>query len=110
MNTKHDDSTQLADTVRIRLIRMKATFAGIVTGTLMAVGLFVATNWLVLKGGPSVGQHLALIGQYFIGYSVTFVGSLIGTAYAFVFGFLGGYVVARMYNGLVRLRDRSSED
>ena len=110
MDTKYDDSKQLADTVRIRLIRLKATFAGIVTGTLMAVGLFVATNWLVLKGGTAVGRHLQLLGQYFIGYNVTFVGSLVGAAYAFALGFLGGYAVARMYNGLTGLRDRHSEN
>ncbi|MEO2048069.1 MAG: hypothetical protein ABGX16_16055 [Pirellulales bacterium] len=110
MTAKHDDSEKFADAVRIRLIRLKARFAGIVTGTLLAVGLFVATNWLIYKGGPDVGRHLQLLGQYFIGYRVTFVGSLVGGAYAFVLGFVGGYAVARMYNGLAGLRDRHSED
>ena len=101
MQSKRDSASQLAEPVRIRLMRLEATFTGFVTGTLMAVGLFIATNWLVLKGGPDVGQHLQLLGQYFIGYSVTFVGSLVGAVYAFVLGFLGGYLMARMYNMLV---------
>ncbi|HEY6065940.1 MAG TPA: hypothetical protein VIY96_07265, partial [Thermoanaerobaculia bacterium] len=64
----------------------------------------LATNWLVLKGGPVVGPHLALLRQFFIGYEVTFVGSLIGFAYAFVSGFLAGYLVSRIYNRVVRRR------
>jgi hypothetical protein len=29
------------------------------------------TIWLVIKGGPNMGQHLQLLGQYFVGYSVS---------------------------------------
>ena len=68
-------------------------------------------DWLVLKGGPIgpegeavVGPHLSLLGQYFMGYQVTFVGSLIGFGYAFVSGFVGGYSVAYLYNWMVILR------
>jgi len=95
-----------------RLLRLDARVQGVVTGIVLGLAVFVATNWLLLKGGPIgpdgrriVGVHLALLGQYFIGYRVTFVGSLIGFAYAFGCGFLMGYFVARMYNWLVRLRE-----
>jgi hypothetical protein len=70
------------------------------------LGVFIATNWLILKGGATVGPHLALLGQFFIGYRVTFVGSLIGFAYAFVGGFLVGYFVARSYNSIAAWRER----
>ena len=76
---------------------------GIVIGSMAALGVFIATNWLILKGGELVGPHLVLLDQFFIGYRVTFWGSLVGAAYAFVYGFLGGYCVARMYNGLTDL-------
>ena len=98
MDTAHDGDKRLADAVRIQLIQLQATTIGIVTGTITAFGLFLATNWLVLKGGTNVGQHLQLLGQYFIGYTVTFVGSFVGAAYAFGLGSLIGYAVARMYN------------
>ena len=52
------------------------------------LGVFVATNWLISEGGPVVGPHLALLGQFFIGYRVTFVGSLVGFLWAFAVGFL----------------------
>ena len=44
-------------------------------------GLFLMTAWLLLKGGPHVGQHLQLLSQYFIGYSVTWWGSIVGFAW-----------------------------
>ena len=69
------------------------------------LGVFIATNWLVLKGGKAVGPHLSLLSQFFIGYRMTFVGSLIGFGYAFVYGFIGGYFVARMYNWFVDMRE-----
>jgi hypothetical protein len=95
----------LEDVVLTRLLRLNAAVQGLVTGLVAGVGLFIATNWLILKGGDVVGPHLALLGQFFIGYRVTFVGSLIGFAYAFACGFVGGYSIARLYNWLVAFRE-----
>lgn len=67
-------------------------------GLLLGVGLFVATNVLVLKGGAVVGPHLALLGVYLPGYSVTFLGSLIGFVYAFVIGYALGRLMGTVYN------------
>jgi hypothetical protein len=91
--------------VLTRLLRANAAVSGIVAGIVGGLVIFVATNWLVLKGGKVVGPHLALLGQFFIGYRVTFTGSLIGFAYGFLCGFLGGYFVARMYNWIAALRE-----
>jgi hypothetical protein len=111
-----DNQKPLERIVLTRLMRLNATISGIVVGLLSGLTIFVATMWLVLKGGPPgpegepvVGPHLALLGQFFIGYDVTFAGSLIGFAYGFVTGFVVGYSVARIYNWLVGLKeDRSS--
>jgi hypothetical protein len=86
------------------VLRMHAAITGIVTGFAAGLIVFVATNWLVIKGGPVVGPHLALLGQYFIGYRVTFAGSLVGFGYAFACGFILAYGVARLYNWIVDLR------
>lgn len=88
----------VARVVVTRLIRLNATIQGIVTGAIAGLGLFVATNWLVIKGGDVVGPHLSLLSQIFIGYSVTFVGSFVGLAYGSAFGFAVGYSVAWLYN------------
>jgi hypothetical protein len=69
-------------------------------GLTLAFGLFVATNILIVKGGPNVGSHLQLLRAYFPGYSVTFAGSVIGFIYAFVLGYLSGRSVIALYHRL----------
>ena len=91
--------------VLARALRLNATVQGIVTGMVAGLAVFVATNWLVLKGGPVVGPHLALLGQFLIGYHVTFVGSLIGFVYGFVGGYIVGYAVGRVYNWVADRRE-----
>jgi hypothetical protein len=103
-----NDLKDLDALVKVRMVRLNATIQGIAAGVIVGLGLFVATNWLVVKGGPVVGPNLSLLGQFFIGYRVTFVGSLIGLAYGFVFGFVVGYVTARLYNWLVDIRRESN--
>jgi len=88
------------------VLRMHAVATGIVVGFTAGLVLFLATNWLVIKGGVVVGPHLLLLSQYFIGYQVTFVGSLVGFGYAFVCGFIVTYSVARLYNWLVGIGER----
>ncbi len=102
------DERELERVVLTRLMRLNETIYGIVAGVVVGLAIFLATNWLVLKGGPVVGPHLGLLGQYFIGYQVTFVGSLIGCGYGFIAGFVGGFSIAKMYNWIVSLRERAS--
>ena len=87
-----------------RLLRLNAALHGVVLGVLFGLGIFLATNWLVIKGGRVVGPHLALLGQFFIGYRVTFVGSLIGFGYGFALGFVVGFTIAWLYNRALDLR------
>jgi len=95
----------LEEVVLTQLLRLNATVQGIVTGIVSGLVVFIATNWLVLKGGLVVGPHLSLLSHFFIGYRVTFVGSLIGFAYGFLCGFAIGYLVAWMYNSIASLRE-----
>jgi hypothetical protein len=75
---------------------------GLALGVVAALGLFVATVWLVIKGGPVVGPRLGLLSVYFPGYSVTWPGAFIGAAYMFFLGYGAGRVVATIYNRIVR--------
>jgi hypothetical protein len=84
-------------------LRLNARAWGIAMGLLFGFGLFVATNILVIKGGPTVGRHLGLLGAFLPGYRVTFGGSLIGFLYAFVIGYGGGWTIGRVYNALARI-------
>jgi hypothetical protein len=87
--------------LRIAVRRLNARAWGIAVGLLLGVGLFVATNVLVLRGGENVGQHLGLLAIYFPGYRVTFLGSLVGFIYAFVIGYALGRLIGTLYNRLV---------
>ena len=103
MNVTRDAVEQI---VLARIARLNATLSGLVAGTIAGLGLFIATNWLVLKGGTVVGPHLQQLGQYVIGYRVTFLGSLLGFVYAFISGFVVAYLVATLYNVFAKTRDR----
>jgi hypothetical protein len=83
------------------LLRLNARAWGIATGLLLGGGLFLATNFLVVKGGPNAGQHLVLLRVFFPGFSVSFVGSIIGFVYAFVVGYALGRLIGAVYNRLV---------
>ncbi|HEX9690406.1 MAG TPA: hypothetical protein VGB47_15175 [Thermoanaerobaculia bacterium] len=98
------ENSDLETALRVRVLRLEAVVQGVAWGLVAGLGIFLATNWLVLKGGRVVGPHLSLLGQFFIGYDVTFRGSLIGFAYAFGCGFVAGYLVSIVYNRVVRKR------
>ena len=90
--------------VLTRLTHLNAVVSGLVTGVIFGLVIFIVTNWLLLKGGEPVGPHLALLGQFFLGYTVSFLGSLVGLIYGFVTGFILGYAVAFLYNFFLNLR------
>ncbi len=84
------------------VILLNGRLLGIVLGFLFGAGLFLATNFLVLKGGPHVGAHLGLLGQFFPGYRVSFWGSIVGFFYMFVVGLIIGVVMGAVYNKIAR--------
>ena len=86
------------------VLLLNAKVVGLALGVIFGLGIFVATNWLVIKGGSRVGPHLILLSQYFIGYKVTFLGSLIGAAYGFTLGTICGALMGWIYNRLATLR------
>jgi len=84
------------------LLRLNARAWGIAMGLLLGSGLFLATIFLVIKGGPNTGQHLQLLHVFFPGYSVTVLGSVVGFVYAFVVGYGLGRLIGAVYNRMVR--------
>jgi hypothetical protein len=84
------------------LLRLNARAWGIALGLLFGLALFLATVLLVMKGGPNVGPHLALIGEYLPGYRVTWPGAFIGFVYLFVIGYAVGRIIGGVYNALAR--------
>jgi hypothetical protein len=84
--------------------RLRASVMAIVFAITSGVGAFVATAWLVIRGGPNVGATLGLLRHYWPGYSVTWGGALVGFFYAALIGGIVGWLVAYIYNRIVSLR------
>jgi len=82
-------------------LRVDRVALGLAAGVVGGMGLFVATLALVLMGGPVVGPTLGLLGQYFPGYSVTTLGSVIGLFYGCITGFVVGWLFAALRNAIV---------
>ena len=74
---------------------------GIAVGVTSGLGIFAATVLLLLRGGWEETPGLGLLGQYFIGYDITWMGAFVGFAYSFVAGFALGFCVAAFRNGFV---------
>jgi hypothetical protein len=93
------------------ILRLNAKILGLILGLLMGSAVFLATNWLLIKGGhvtPEgeyiVGPHLQLLSQFFIGYKVSFIGSIIGFFYGLALGTLCGAMIGWIYNKVVDFR------
>ena len=93
------------------VLKLNIKVLGLAFGLLLGMVIFIATNWLVIKGGhigPGgevvVGPHLQLLSQFFIGYKVSFPGSIIGFFYGFALGTLCGAATGWIYNKIADFR------
>lgn len=66
---------------------------GIATGTAAALVTFLMTAVYLIRN-PRPGFDLGLLGQFFTGYSVSWLGALLGAAQAWVAGFVLGWFLA----------------
>ncbi|MHC4270127.1 MAG: hypothetical protein ACYSTS_16915 [Planctomycetota bacterium] len=93
------------------VFRLNAGIMGLALGLLFGLVIFIATNWLVIMGhitsndNSEVGPHLKLLGEFFLGYRVSFLGSFVGFVYGFALGTLSGSLIAWIYNKFVDFRN-----
>jgi len=92
-------------------LRLNSKLMGLTFGIIIGLIIFIATNWLLLKGGHTnaageyvVGPHLQLLNQFFLGYRISFLGSIIGFFYGFALGTLTGSAIGWGYNKIAELR------
>ncbi len=85
------------------LAKLDGKALGISIGLLFGLMIFLATNFLLYKGGDVIGPNLALLGQFFIGYEVSFSGSLVGMIYGLIAGFVIGWLIAIVRNFVVTI-------
>jgi len=94
------------DEISQTLARITTDALALVCAVIGGVGLFAMTVWLVIKDGPQAGQHLQLLSNYFVGYSVTWPGAFVGLLYGAMTGGVIGWTIGRIYNGVVKMRQR----
>ena len=84
-------------------VRAFALTCGLVWGT----GLCLLTWWIIAFDGAT-GEP-TLIGRCYRGYEISPLGSLIGLAWGFVDGLIGGAIFAWLYNCLAGLGQKSKD-
>lgn len=72
---------------------------GIAIGVLWAIYVFFCGITAMFGWGVALVQTLSSL---YIGYGPTFVGAVIGAAWAFVDGYIAGVVIAWIYNRLAK--------
>jgi hypothetical protein len=90
------------------VVKIRTMALSVVCAMIGGVGLFVMTAWLLIQGGPDVGQHLQLLSNYFYGYTVTWWGSVVGLFYGALCGGVVGWAVGTIYNKVVAIREKST--
>ncbi len=76
-------------------MKLHKTAFGLASGILTGLCIFICTIWAMLKGG---GNTLILMNQFYIGYSISWIGAIIGLAWGFVSGFITSWLFAWLYN------------
>lgn len=96
-----------AASYRLPVFVVSSTALGLGLGALAALQLVLSTNWLVLRtGGAHSSPTAALLSNYLPGYTVSFVGSLLGGVQLFAFTFVAAAVFGATYNFVAKARLR----
>lgn len=82
MNDKHSDLHVLS--------------FGLAVGVTWALGLFILG--IINLFSPYGMTFMISIASVYIGYAPTLIGSIIGAIWAFIDGFIGGVILAWLYN------------
>lgn len=88
------------------VLRLHGSSLGLALGGSVALGLLATTNWLVLRGTAEQSEHAALFGQFLPGYSVSFMGSLMGAIDIFILVYALCFFLALVYNGVSAFRHK----
>jgi hypothetical protein len=94
-------AVELEELLRRAFARYDPLALGLSLGTVLGVGLFLATAVLLVKGGDPIGPNLSLLGVYLLGFEVTWTGAVVGALEAAALGLGLGAALAWLINGLV---------
>lgn len=75
-------------------------------GVLWGVIVFLATIYVLLKGG---GHTIVLLQQFYWGYNISWGGAFLGLIYGFIYGFVFGWLFGLFYNAFGGGREKKEE-
>ena len=91
-----------ADEVSVGLFAMFDTLAFVLASACVAaLVMFLATAILLVIGpapGHPVGPHLVALATFWPGYSITWLGAVVGAFYAAIAGALVGFAISVFWN------------
>lgn len=76
-------------------MKLRKRAFGMSLGTVWGLSIFLMTIWATARGH---GVTLSKLSAYYLGYSITYVGALVGLVWAFVHGFITGVLIAWLYD------------
>lgn len=83
-------------------MRIDVKAFGLACGIVWGSGLFLIPMWLMLFGAE--GLPIQVLGEVYIGYSFSIAGAFIGAIWGFVDGFIGGAILAWLYNTFAKAK------
>jgi protoporphyrinogen oxidase len=91
----------LEDLLAAAFARYDAVALGAAVGIVSGVGLFLTTVVALINEPGDRGRVVSLLGQFLLGYEVSWAGAGIGFLGAGIAGFVFGWLLARAINGLI---------
>lgn len=70
---------------------------GLATGVVLGLAGFAATLFSLWRGG---GETISVLSAVYFGYSWSFMGGLLALVWGLIYGFIGGWLLATLYNSL----------
>ena len=80
-------------------MKLRVRAFGLAMGIVWGLGIFLVTIWAAIAGR---GLTLDNIAGYYLGYSVSFGGAIVGLIWGFINGCVVGGLLAIVYNALLR--------
>ena len=94
--------------IRELYARIDPVALGSAMGMMTGVTLFLATVVLLLRGAETSMPNISLLGNYFLGYGVSWFGALVGLIEGSLAGYLLGWSMASLTNLVMRIEERKT--
>ena len=84
-------------------MRLNAKRFALAAGVLLGLAFLVVTLVAAWRG---IGLNLSHLSAIYLGYSVSYIGSLVALVYGFLSGAIAGFLFAVIYNGPLKTHDQ----